>query len=88
MPVSLTHDLLVERKYIAHLRYLDHLIFCVETGADMNDYQAWCRRADAQRAKIEADHLRQDRRIVKESNEFFNIELPTFFVVSSMPVCK
>ena len=40
-PSKMTHDLLFEMKYGDFLDHLSFLVYCIETNAEVNDYQAY-----------------------------------------------
>ena len=68
-PSKMTHDLLFEMKYGDFLDHLAFLVHCIETNADVNDYEAYNKMVNAQRREVERKMKQETMNERKNSNK-------------------
>ena len=81
------HDLLQKLRFGSLLDYLAFLVYCVETGSDMNEYEAYTKKVDMERRAIEREMKKQEREERNESNcsrESFTAEEKSFIAVENL----
>ena len=65
----MTHDLLFEMKYGDFLDHLAFLVHCIETNADVNDYEAYNKMVNAQWREVERKMKQETMNERKNSNK-------------------